>query len=236
MLSARGTQYLQEILSYIKFSFDRKNIKKELEGHLSDKIEYYMERGYDRDRAEQLTIKDMGDAGKIGEELNRQHNPVLGWLWMLTNAAAVVTGIIFCMVFLSFIGNFIHFDDFRDEIPASDIAYQIDVNEKVRIDDRIIHFTGLIQKKNGDINVFYEYYDVRLWGTGWTLGNLGEITDDNGNKYISGQGQESGGVIKKGVWTVKDFSSEADCLNITYDRYNREYQVEIQMKAGKKNE
>ena len=68
-------KFLEQVLSYVKFPFDRDEIRLELESHILEKIEYYIEQGYDRETAEQYSIKDMGDAREIGIALNKEHNP-----------------------------------------------------------------------------------------------------------------------------------------------------------------
>ena len=87
--------------------------------------------------------------------------------------------------------------------------------------------------KSGNMHIFYESYYTSLWGSGWSLGFIGEITDNFGKKYMSKSGQSNtDGTTCKGVWTVNDFSKEADELIISYDYYNRKYRVEIPLKKG----
>lgn len=73
MLSPKGGKYIEDILSYVKFSFDWSEIRTELENHLLDRMEDYTEAGQAED-AEELAIAAMGNAEEIGIELNRQHN------------------------------------------------------------------------------------------------------------------------------------------------------------------
>lgn len=199
MLSPKSDIFLMEILSYVKFSFDKADIQTELESHISDKLEFYLQQGYGIEEAEQLSIDDMGDAKEIGTELNKQHNPIIGWLWRITNVIAALTTIIFGFIFILFIGSTFLQGNLVDEFPKSDIVYKIDLKEQVKIDDRVIRFTNVIYDKNGSMNIFYETYYTRLWGTGWSLDYIGEITDNMGNKYITASGQQSGGIISKGV-------------------------------------
>lgn len=235
MLSPEINKFLTEIISYVKFKFDRDNIRRELENHILDKIEDYIDQGYDEETAEQLSIHNMGDAKEIGMELNKQHNPIIGWIWRITNSIAMFTVTIFglfCILFMSslFQGSLIN------DIPKSNIVYKLDLNEKVRMDDRVIHFTNVVYEKNGNMNIFYKTYYVGLRGSGWSIGFLGEITDNLDNKYMSRSGQEKGGVVHKGVWTIDHFSEDATMLIISYDMYNRNFKVEIPLKEGEYNE
>lgn len=236
MPSLRKDEFLREVLSYIKFPFDREDIKAELENHIIDKIDDYAEQGYDRETAEQLSISDMGNAEEIGIELNKQHNPFLGWLWKITN----VMVLLFAIWNIYVIGAPIVLNLFPsnplNDIPRSDIVYKIDVDKKVRLDDTVIHFTTIVYEKNGDMNILYESYDTRLWGTGWNIGTIGSITDNLGNAYYTGSVSSSGGIVSKYMNTVKNFSREADMLIISYDNYNRIYKIEIPLQVGVNDE
>ncbi|MTI65051.1 MAG: PadR family transcriptional regulator [Firmicutes bacterium] len=234
--TSKKEKFLEEVMGYIKFPFDRDDIKFELKDHILEKINYYIAQGYDKETAEQLSIRDMGYAKEMGIKLNKQHNPLIGWIWKITNVMIIV----FLLFNIYFIGGTTIMTLFDsnpvNEIPKSNIDYRIDMDKKVKLDDTVIHFTNIIYEKNGNMNIFYEYYDTKLWGTGWSLGGIGEITDDLGNTYLSGSGGGSGGIKSKCIKTVKNFSQEADRLIINYDIYNRKYKVEIPLHAGDKNE
>lgn len=233
-------KFLAEVIYHIKFPFDRDDIKYELECHILEKIDYYTEQGYDKEKAEELSVNDMGDAEVIGIELNKQHNPVIGWLWKITNVMVGVFGLVSIFIIVLpllisllitlFAGNTIN------DIPKSNIVYKINVDEKVKIDDRVVHFTYVVYEKNGNMNILYDYYDTRLWGTGWSLGYIGEITDNLGNRYFAGSGGSRGGIRTRSIRTLSNFSEEADTLIINYDEFNRSYRVEIPLKAGDNSE
>ncbi|KGK91304.1 hypothetical protein DP73_04065 [Desulfosporosinus sp. HMP52] len=235
MLSPKGEKYIEDILSYVKFSFDRYAIKTELESHLLDKIEDYTKAGQGED-AEQLAITDMGDAKEIGLELNKQHSPLVGWLWMITRLAVVLL----IIVDLFFVGLPIAMSLF-DNNPLKDIAkanivYNIAVNKTVQLDDRVINFRNVIYERNGNLNIIYDYYEARFWGARWSLGSIGIISDNLGNKYFAGSGGGGEGIRPIRRRTVENFSNEAETLIIDYDQYNRKYRVEIPLKGGIKNE
>lgn len=228
-------KFLEEVISQVKFKYDRYEIKRELEFHILDKTEYYIEQGYHKDKAEELSINDMGNAKIIGKELNKQHNPLIGWIWHISNILLVITIVLSSLlVGINFISLFSR--NPINDFPKSEIVYKIDIDKKVKIDDRVIHFTNVIYDKNGDMNIFYKDYNTKLWGTGWSLGTVGEISDNLGNVYFAGGSQSSGGIITKSQHTVNDFSKEADTLIINYDIYNRKFRVEIPLKAGEISE
>ncbi|MBU5256215.1 permease prefix domain 1-containing protein [Tissierella praeacuta] len=229
-------EFLKSVLSYIKFPFDREDIKLEMEAHILHKINYYMEQGYHEEKAEELAVKDMGNPKEIGIQLNKEHNPIIGWLWRITNIAVSI----FIVINIFIIGSMTIVTIFSGnpvkEIPKEDIVYRIDINEKVQIDDMVIKFTNVIYDKDGELHIFYRYYDKKLWGSGWSFGAIGTIKDDLGNEYFSGSGSSSGGIVSKGRRSLRDFPENANTLIIEYDEYNRKYRVEIPLKAGEYNE
>jgi len=229
-------EFLIEVLNQVKFKYDRYDIRMELEAHIQDKIEYYSELGYDMDTAEELSVNDMGDAKEIGKELNKQHNPFIGWVWRITNILLVLSVIISIFVTGFLFISSLYTSNPANGIDKANIVYKIDIDEKVKLDDTVIQFTDIIYEKNGDLSIIYKYYDTRLWGTGWGFGTMGEISDNLGNTYFNGSGQGSGGIIARHRSTYENFSKDADTLIITYDYYNRYYKVEIPLKAGVHNE
>lgn len=231
-------KFLKEVLSYIKFPFVKDDIKSELKIHILDKIDYYIEQGYREEEAEKLAVNDMGDPKVIGIGLNKQHKPLLGWLLKITNILVgfvVFFSISFHFIFLlpGLIMPFFTRGPISD-IPKENIEYRIDLDEQVRIDNRVINFTNLVYEKNGNMNILYNQREVGLFGKGgWGLSTIGEIYDSLGNEYFNRSGRSRGG---KSIVTIENFQVEAEELIIEYDRFNRYYRVEIPLEAGESNE
>lgn len=228
----------------MKFPFDWHQIEKELKDHIEDKMEYYHNKGIDQSSAEELAIKDMGDPKEIGIALNKEHNPILGWLYAITTfllvlnltfAALSWSGVLVSTVFS---GNPI------DDIPKDNIVYNIEVNEKVEIDDRVIKFKNIVYEKNGDMNIIYEYYNRSLFGRDWALDNvgIGTVKDNLGNEYSHWPSTSSWtrtrrqSLITNKVRTIENFPEKADSIIFEYDLYNRYFRVEVPLKAGDFNE
>lgn len=236
MPSPKVEKFLNSIISYVKFPFDREDIKRELHNHILDRMDDYIEQGMDEETAEQLTLKDMGDAKEIGVALNKEHHPMIGWIWAITNAMVILFGLwVFFFAIFPILSGILPRNLVR-EIPKSDIEYKIDIDEEVRLDDRVIHFTDLVYEKNGDMNLFYESYGTTLRELGWGIGTIGEISDNLGNTYFDGSGTSIGGIKAKSRRTIENFSKKADTLIITYDYSDRYYQVEVPLKEGEQNE
>ncbi len=229
MLLPETRDFLEQIMSRVKFPFDKTGIKSELEAHINDKRDFYMEIGHDRVSAEKLAVSDMGDARQIGQELNRQHHPLIGWLWIMTNL--IVIAIV--LLNLSLVGPKILMS-FKsspiNSIPDSRIVYSIDVNETVRLDDTLIKFQKIVLDKSGTMHIAYEHHEKLIFRSGWSLGNIGTIRDDLGNEYFDGSESSSNGIVSKGVRSVDNFNPQANKLIISYDSYNRSYKIEIPLK------
>ncbi|WDV47611.1 permease prefix domain 1-containing protein [Clostridiaceae bacterium M8S5] len=218
--------FISTVLSHVKFPSSRKKIQLELESHILDKIDYYVEQGYDEKEAEQMAVKDMGDANSIGKELNKEHNPILGWMCKITMYSIILL-LIFIVIYLEGLLMPVIAPSPIDRISKSDIVYHISVDKKVTIDDTVIKFTDLAYKKDGTLNLFYEYYDKSIRGIGWSTNVISKIKDDNGNEYFHRLIQSNSGYIKREQVEIKDFSHKASSLTISYNEYNRKYIVTI---------
>ncbi len=66
--------YIDDVLKHISNKAFVSTIRQELEGHLDDRIFYYEEIGYNTDTSTEKAIAHMGNADKLGEEMNLLHN------------------------------------------------------------------------------------------------------------------------------------------------------------------
>ena len=82
----------------IRFKPDREAVAEELRGHLEDKTAD-LQRFYhiSQEEAEKLALERMGDAEEIGKELAKIHKPWLGWLWQGSQAALLVSVILWLL-------------------------------------------------------------------------------------------------------------------------------------------
>ena len=73
-------QYLYAVEKHINYIFDRKKIVKELEEHIDDNIEELIHEGYSEQEAEIKAVEMMGNPHEVGKELNKLHNPFIGYM------------------------------------------------------------------------------------------------------------------------------------------------------------
>lgn len=67
-------EYIENVLKHIQNKSFVTTIRQELEGHIDDRVFYYEEIGYDKDTAKQKAMEHMGDADKVGEQMNILHD------------------------------------------------------------------------------------------------------------------------------------------------------------------
>lgn len=87
-------EFLNNVCEQIKYKPIREDIAKELENHIEELKESYIQEGMEEKSAEEKAIKQMGEAEEIGKELNKIHKPKLDWKLLL------IVGILLCFGFL----------------------------------------------------------------------------------------------------------------------------------------
>lgn len=81
--------YLSEVLSFVKFRYDHRRIRRELEEHMEDLYEEFLAEGMEKDAAESMAVQCMGDAEEIGKALNQEHGAIVGWIWQISRILVV---------------------------------------------------------------------------------------------------------------------------------------------------
>ena len=94
-------EFLKQVSNEIHFIFDRKSIEKELNEHLDDSIEDLVADGLTRDEAEKQAVLQMGEPEEIGKLLDKEHHPVLGYIWMTSKVLLIVA---IAVAFFIFVG------------------------------------------------------------------------------------------------------------------------------------
>lgn len=91
-LSKYISDFLNKVCGEIKYKGVHGNISTELQGHIYEIMENYIESGMDKDRAIQKAVEQMGDPIGIGKELNKTHRPKTEWSIILLIGAMVLIG------------------------------------------------------------------------------------------------------------------------------------------------
>lgn len=241
MHSTEIDSYLHRVLIQVHFFPDHDEIKLELRTHIKDSITTYKEQGFSVEEAEKLCLSDLGDAKIVGRELNRVHNPLIGWLYLITQIVMILIlsfSVYYCggLLCMSLIGSL----DRNQGIKKDTIVATLDVDQTVTIDDDIYHFYRLIYDTNGDLHLLWTSRNRYLFLDGTYSSFLGVVTDEFGTRYYE-NGSASGGLIQYHRFNLENFNPESQTLFIDYDNYQREYHLQFDlpenwMKGGSSNE
>ncbi|WP_350343345.1 FtsW/RodA/SpoVE family cell cycle protein [Proteinivorax tanatarense] len=85
-------QYLSKVCGEIKYKGVTDDISEEIESHICEIADSYIETGMDEDEAIQKAITQMGDPIQIGKELNKTHRPKTEWSIIGLVGALVLIG------------------------------------------------------------------------------------------------------------------------------------------------
>lgn len=77
-------EWLDEVLSRVRFWPDHPAIRRELADHMEDRYQALKAAGLSTDEAYGRSIDAMGDPAEVGRLLDAAHRPLLGWLWKVS--------------------------------------------------------------------------------------------------------------------------------------------------------
>ena len=86
-------EYMEILLSQIRNEQAKKLVGQEIEAHIDDQAEAYIEFGVEPDIAEQKAVRSMGDPVETGVSLDRIHKPKMSWGMILLVAIMSVIGL-----------------------------------------------------------------------------------------------------------------------------------------------
>ena len=150
--------YIQEVLSFVRFKYDHKSIRMELQEHMEDLYEELKEDGMDEPLAKLMTVEYMGDASEIGQELNKEHHVLLGILWyiarLLVPVTVLVTAFTYVLLGHSILMPLLHDYSGYEEYMDSPIVFSVE-GEYESYDDTLI-LDGLKLHENGTLDIRYQ--------------------------------------------------------------------------------
>ncbi len=96
-------QTLQSIMANIKLPEQRKReIQREIESHLYEKMDDLMRSGYTSQEAKRLAIESLGDAKTIGDEFNRVYREEFMMVAVIQNRVVIICSLFFGIFFSVF--------------------------------------------------------------------------------------------------------------------------------------
>ena len=245
--------WCQAATKKIRYGPDREMVSKELRDHLEDRFDALVAQGVPEEEAARQSLEAMGSAETIAPQLAAIHRPWLGWLYTALKVIAVITTLIAMLMwllqFLAMINMQYHADRFdsllanaenviyfeRPEITVTVEGYQISIDEiAVTSDDRFYFVMKICE---------WPWQDkVQAWGDFWAVDSLG-------NHYYSCNTPVSHDISRiadygmsgtKGIsfygMVLLPFDSDAEWVDLCYDRDGRDIVFHIDLTGGADHE
>ncbi len=225
-------EFINKVVKRVHFIPDRYDIEYELAAHIEDSALFLQEeKDLSREDAEKIAVEHMGDPEEIGVALNRQHNPFIGYLWYFSRIPIVLLCIILIFQSIPLLllsGWTILFDYPIRDIPKETYVRHVEPNELIKLDNRRIRITDVIQTKDGTLHVLYSSYNLSFSGLhGWSFSGLGNFEDEDGESYFNGGGRGTAGLYNRARRSLEYFPFDKEMLIVKYDYGGRYFKVEI---------
>lgn len=136
--------WCETVTRQVRFWPDHAAIARELEDHYEDHVLDLERIGYAPQLARQRTLEAMGDPEEVGRGMDAVHQPLLGWLWMVSRWSA------WLLLFVAFLvigsDDMRWFSQFTDPAPR-DGQYEADGFFRFEVDGwenehAVLVFTG----------------------------------------------------------------------------------------------
>ena len=165
--------FLDAVLREVRFGWDRDEIRAELAEHLYEESAYLAERdGLTEPEAEAEAVRRMGDAKLLGKELNRAHNPWIGWLWIVTSVLLILSLFVYALGARDLYGAAkIQYEKYTNGLQKSlvrsyeengNLLFHLKCEETIELDGFRIRFTDIYGVSWDDtsgsdsLHIFYE--------------------------------------------------------------------------------
>lgn len=230
MPAPKAPDYTEQVLRHVQFPFDRPAIRRELDEHIEDLLSDVPELpkeeqpGYIRGR--------MGDPETVGKALNKEHSPVLGWLWKLSGWvmwAVLIWNLPMLLGLPSTLLDFVTYGPDHYEPPASGLVATVDCEVTGKIDDTEITIDQLRLYANNELEICYRTFQspfCRSASWGFSL-SADQFRNEDGVTFHSGGGFSKGGRISYTQSCIDGFDPDSDVLILDYDQNGRTWYAEI---------
>lgn len=91
-MNKKGERFLKEVTNHIKSKEAKNLVETELDFHLKQAKNMWIEKGLSEEVAENKAVEQMGSPIKLGQELNKLHKPKVDWFLIILLATAMGLG------------------------------------------------------------------------------------------------------------------------------------------------
>ncbi len=218
MKEEKWQAYLKEVLSFVRFRYDHRAIRRELNEHMEDLYEELQADGFSEEAAAEAVLQYMGDAEEIGRALDKEHGVLLGWLWRGARAAVIVLLLVNLPLLFSLLSGLCSpfFQEYELQSESVEV-YRLTINEEYPIYDDTLILKEVIYYEDGTLDIRYaSERSPFARSIDWGLGISAEAFDENGERLrISGGGWKQGGYYGIGQDILHDVPPNTKILEIS---------------------
>ncbi len=98
-MNKKGDRFVSEVTNHIKSNEAKSFVATELDFHLKQAKNTWIEKGLSEEVAENKAVEQMGSPIKLGQELNKLHKPKVDWFLLILLVAAMGLGFLPVLVF-----------------------------------------------------------------------------------------------------------------------------------------
>lgn len=91
-MNKKGERFVSEVTNHIKSKEAKSFVATELDFHLKQAKNTWIEKGLSEEVAENKAVEQMGSPIKLGQELNKLHKPKVDWFLFILLVAAMGVG------------------------------------------------------------------------------------------------------------------------------------------------
>lgn len=184
-------EFLESIRKQIHFVFDRDAIEQELNQHIEDCMLDLMSEGYSKEEAESIAVEQMGDPIEIGKQLNEEHHPLIGYLFVASKVILALL-IVPSIIMIGYCG----YDVIRLATPTTlDYGKQIvrlDIDFDINTHDVTLDYLYNVGPRKYSIT-FRAWNDYSYSRAGWSSNKFDIETEDG--RFLARGGYHSSGFL-----------------------------------------
>lgn len=209
-------EYIDKVLKKVRFRYDHDAIRRELDEHIQDLVEDLSP----KDEAACIA-EHMGEPEELGRALDREHSPILGWVWLCARRLAVLMAVLCVLpaVWLLMSGVVTGVDllqGYRDSQACGAVTERMSCRLAGKVYETNIRVDELVLYENGTLEVRYRTWNDPFGrAQPWSF-SLGCFYDENGRRYHGG-GSATGGWVSLHQSRLEGFDPAATALVIDYD-------------------
>ena len=130
-MDGRLENWCDQVIAEVRSWVDHNRIRAELEEHIEDRCMALEELNYPPELAAERTLAAMGDPVEVGKALDREHSPLLGWLWIASVVAIALMSIVVLVDIQLSAGSFVRFRDkvMETVVPEPYEEYWVELDE-----------------------------------------------------------------------------------------------------------